>query len=248
MPLFSGLPIEVIQEIIIHVFLNEQTDNGVLWVDKSAHALTEYSTSKVTIGSFIDKIEGIHECRCYTANVYLVLFDRLCDHRCQWTALLALSLSCRMIYNIFQLFLWGMVELDQRAMVGKENVKKRLNTLVAKPELGTWVKQLAFRHTRKWKNAGIFSGGVTSPEVANGMIKEDSIVFTVVDLCKLLSHLPRLTSLKIVLEVIPEFMDIFNQLSSTLIEAHCLQTLTELSIYWQERYGEPFNASTNSTF
>jgi hypothetical protein len=251
MPLLSDLPLEVIQEIMLHVFVSEQTvnhntnnDNGVLWVDESAHALalTEYSRSKITTGSFIDKIEGIHECRCYTANVYPILFDRFCDHRCRRTALLALPFSCRMIYNTFQPLLWGMVELDQRAMIGKENAKKLLVTLVANPELGTLVKHLAFRHTRKWKNAGIFSGGVTSPEVANGMIREDSIVFTGVDLCNLLSHLPRLTSLKIVLEVIPEFMDVFNQLSSTLIEAPCLQTLTEVSIYWQERYGEPFNA------
>jgi hypothetical protein len=249
MALFSDLPLEVIHEIIIHVFLHQQTvnhdtnnDNGVLSVDKSAQALTEYSRSKITTRSFIDKIEGIHECRCYTANVYPGLFDRFCDHRCQRTALLALSLSCRMIYNIVRPLLWGMVELDQRAMIGKENVKKLLDTLVAKPELGTLVKHLAFRHTRKWKNAGIFSGRVISPEVAKGMIRERSIVFTGVDLCNLLSHLPRLTSLKIVLEVIPEFMDVFNQLSSTLIEAPCLQTLTELSFYWQGRYGEPFNA------
>ena len=37
-------------------------------------------------------------------------------------------------------------------------------------------------------------------------------------------------------------MDVFNQLSSTLVETPCLQALTELSFYWQERDGEPFSA------
>jgi hypothetical protein len=217
-------------------------DNEVLSVDKRAQALTEYSRSKIDTGSFIDKIEGIHECRCYSAYLYRRLFDRFCDHRCQRTALLALSLSGRMLYNIVQPLFWGMVELDQKTKLGKEDVKKLLDILVAKPELGALVKHLAFRHTHKWKYASIFSGGVPSPEAAREAVRERSIVFSGVDLCNLLSYLPRLTSLKIILEVIPEFMDVFNQLSSTLIETPCLQALTELSFYWQERDGEPFSA------
>jgi hypothetical protein len=149
-----------------------------------------------------------------------------------------------MLYRIVQPLLWSIVELDQRTKLGKEDVKKLLDTLVAKPELGTLVKHLAFQHTHKWKYVGgfPFSGGVPSPEAVREAVRERSIVFSGVDLCNLLSHLPGLPSLKIVLEVIPELIDVFDQLSSTLIEAPRLQTLTELSFYWQERDGEPFSA------
>jgi hypothetical protein len=132
-------------------WLNKDTTNYSedLSAYKRAEALAEYSGSKIMTGSFIDKIEGIHECRCYSAYYYRGLFDRFCDHRCRRTALLALSLCCRMLYRIVQPLFWSIAELDQRTKLGKEDVKSLLDTLVAKPELGTLVKYLAFRHTHK---------------------------------------------------------------------------------------------------
>jgi len=233
------LPLEVLAEVLLYVFLGPKQeeppdpetldDEELTKLGDFNQLLKNYSNSKVLTISFTTDIDILHSCQGVDiVNTYWTF----CGHR---SALLAFSLTCKRFHEIAEPFIWGLVEIDQESKGTFGDLLRVLEMLMKRPDLARHVKALSFRD---------FYAGFTPPfsefeqqEMSNILDWDETH-----QVADLLDRLPQLQSLKLAVEYVPDFFDVFKP-SSIYPSGFplSLQNLTELSFYWEDP-DTPFSA------
>jgi hypothetical protein len=152
MATWSDLPPELIREIILHVLLNQEavayTGSSSESMFDCAKRLEEYSHCKIVSRSFITGLDAVHEIsgRDFANKYHYKLFQTYNTSRIQLRDLLALSLTCRYLYQMIKSILYKTVEFNSHTAPKKHSLVRTRNFLCSilfQPSLATHVRNLA---------------------------------------------------------------------------------------------------------
>lgn len=255
-----SLPTEILQEVIIQVFLNDQDvpiSEGPEYSKVKTVALLNYTKSKIRTNSFTSGILAVHDIKSSIKNPESAaeLYD---DFRngayVQHRDLITLSLTCHYLYNVVEQILWKMIEPGcKEGTQGSIDFRKILCTLFLRSGLGKYVKGLSFRYldvgrktlesydeewdavdTEEIQDLNLAVEGIRRVTATSKTI-EDIYDFIQcwseeVQMAALVSLLPNLAALSLTVDSIPNLSELFNLSHCSAPFPSTLQNITELSI------------------